>query len=162
MGTFAPSYLGYFKGTMVPGGAPPPPPPVGNLRWWSDSNECLSSAPTEYDVAEIFTAPVHYSTQSYNFIVLILNRVMAEPIDVDIEAILEQLSILSRRSIRYFSIGLLRGDIQVATPNFRTDRTFKSSSCFRLADIRIFHRLFTYNVTPPTGGFSITLGGIIL
>lgn len=54
METVVPIYLGDFDGTMVTVRTPPPPPPIGNLRWWEDSDEVLSSVPTEYDVIEMF------------------------------------------------------------------------------------------------------------
>lgn len=59
--------------------------------------------------------PVQYSSQAYNVIVRFLNQVMAEPVDVEIDATVEKLYVRLRSSLRDVSSGILRGDQQVVS-----------------------------------------------
>lgn len=104
--------------------------------------------------------PFQYSPLAYNFIVLVINQLMDEPVDVQVDATVEQLAVRLRRCLGDFSSGLLRGDRQVDTRMLGPYRTFTASSYFSLDEIWIVHRFLAENDTPPTGKLSITLVGI--
>lgn len=95
MGAVTASALGGFDGKMVAVSGPPPPPPVRNHRWWESSDESLSPVYTEYDVTKMFYGTsyshIQYSPQAYSVIVRFQNQVMAEPVDVEVDATVEQL-----------------------------------------------------------------------
>lgn len=85
---------------------------------------------------------------------------MADPVDVEVDATVEQLFRRLQNSHRDLFGGLRRVDRQVTTRLLGPDRTFTATPSFGLADFRMVRQLLAENFTPPTGGFSITLGGI--
>lgn len=157
------TFLGEFVRTMVPMGAPPPPS-EGKSRWWSDGEDGLPSVHTDNDVTEWFYGtsygPVQYSPQAYNVIVRLLDQVMAEPVDVREDTTVVQLSARLSRSLRGLFDGLRCGDRHVAARLLGPDRTFLATIYFGLADIQVVHEFLRETVTPPSGGFAITVGGI--
>lgn len=78
---------------------------------------------------------------------------MAEPVDVEFDATVQQLFRLLRGSLRDLCGGIFHGDHQVTTRMVESDRTFKGSSHLGLVDMKVVHRFLSDNVIPPTAGF---------
>lgn len=97
--------------------------------------------------------PIQYSSQPYNVIVRFMNQDMSASLDVEVDNIVERLSLVLRLSFWDLGGVLRRGERRVVDRMLGPDRTFIASSYFGLDDIQIIHHFLGRNVTAPSGGF---------